>query len=31
MAPTLDILQLDVTDFATNIWLQVSLFGSSKR
>uniref|UniRef100_A0A8D1JCY2 Granulocyte colony-stimulating factor n=1 Tax=Sus scrofa TaxID=9823 RepID=A0A8D1JCY2_PIG len=30
LAPALDILQLDVTDLATNIWLQVSLSGSSK-
>lgn len=25
MGPTLDMLQLDITDFATNIWQQVSL------
>ena len=25
VAPTLDTLQLDITDFATNIWQQVSL------
>lgn len=30
LAPTLDMLQLDVTDFATNIWQQVSLVGRSK-
>ncbi|KAM9044361.1 granulocyte colony-stimulating factor [Megaptera novaeangliae] len=27
LAPTLDILQLDVTDFATNIWLQMEDLG----
>lgn len=25
LGPTLDMLQLDITDFATNIWQQVSL------
>lgn len=25
LAPTLDTMQLDITDFATNIWQQVSL------
>uniref|UniRef100_A0A8C0E7K2 Granulocyte colony-stimulating factor n=1 Tax=Balaenoptera musculus TaxID=9771 RepID=A0A8C0E7K2_BALMU len=27
LAPTLDILQLDVTDFGTNIWLQMEDLG----
>lgn len=30
LAPTLDTLQLDITDFAINIWQQVSLMGSGK-
>lgn len=29
LAPTLDLLQLDITDLATNIWQQVSFIGSS--
>ncbi|XP_010840929.1 PREDICTED: granulocyte colony-stimulating factor isoform X3 [Bison bison bison] len=29
LAPTLDTLQLDVTDFATNIWLQMEDLGAA--
>lgn len=28
LAPTPDVMQLDITDLATNIWQQVSLMGS---